>query len=157
MTNERQLAKQHPTMAEQADIHELYETLHRKAEHERVPAEHVQIADGCTGYLLREDSRNRQRVVPVDPQGKEFGKDGVDIDPNADGAQPPRESTGCRGPGARQPDRIRRHERDGVLFMDMFGSSAICSVAPRRRKRPRRKPSTRSTVYLHLAPGGIPS
>ncbi len=76
-------AKQHPTMAEQADIHELYEISVQNVEHE---VEFLQTTfkalTGRTAYLLREDfcgtaSASCQWVR----QGKEYQAIGVDIDP----------------------------------------------------------------------------
>jgi SAM-dependent methyltransferase len=77
-------AKQHPTMAEQADIHELYELSVQNVEHEIDFLQRTfQSLRGRTAYLFREDfcgtaSASCQWVR----QGEEFQAIGVDIDPS---------------------------------------------------------------------------
>ncbi len=77
-------AKKHPTMAEQADIHELYEISVQNVEHEVEFLQNTfRSLAGRTAHLLREDfcgtaSASCQWVR----QGKEFQAIGVDIDPN---------------------------------------------------------------------------
>ena len=77
-------ANKKKTMAEQADIHELYELSVQNVEHEiEFLQETFRSLTGRTGYLFREDfcgtaSASCQWVS----QGKEFQAIGVDIDPS---------------------------------------------------------------------------
>ena len=76
-------AKKHPTMAEQADIHELYELSVQNVEHEiEFLQQTFESLRGRTAYRLREDfcgtaSASCQWVR----QGNQYQAIGVDIDP----------------------------------------------------------------------------
>ena len=76
-------AQKHPTMAEQADIHELYELSVQNVEHEiEFLQDTFRSLTGRTAYVLREDfcgtaSASCQWVR----QGPEYQAIGVDIDP----------------------------------------------------------------------------
>ena len=77
-------AKKHQTMAERADIHELYEQSVQNVEHE---AEFLQKTfqeiRGRKAYLLREDfCGTASAACEWVKQGEEFQSIGVDLDPS---------------------------------------------------------------------------
>ena len=77
-------AKMKPTMADQADIHELYERSVQNVEHEiEFMQKTVRSLTGRTAYLLREDfCGTASASCEWVRQGGDFQAIGVDIDPS---------------------------------------------------------------------------
>jgi SAM-dependent methyltransferase len=112
-------------MAEQADIHELYEESVQNVENE---VEFMQTTfeqlRGRKAYLFREDfCGTASACCEWVKQGREFQAIGVDIDPSV--LEWGRKNRAGRLPAEDQARYMRccyeALKDDGVLFMDMFG------------------------------------
>ena len=118
-------AKKKPTMADQADIHELYELSVQNVEHEiEFLQQTFKSLSGRTAHLLREDfCGTASASCEWVRQGKEFQAIGVDIDPSV--LEWGRENrVGRLAPEDRARVRLFRKIREGVAQPGNHGGTA---------------------------------